>query len=323
MWVLHTLIFAAAVLNASSQNSSEVSGVGVAPSQRPSGDPVGSMRLPMEGGGAVASVAEQRAARPSLTEGGGAVELSTPASGEAANSSAAPETAHSLDAVKQLDVEQLLAAEGEASARNRTSSVVGRKGAPADVPLDTPSVTEAGESAEVQSLFTDEPRSSVTPNIACPNSTLSGNTSAGGNCSQNQHAEVSFPEAPGVKSSEASTVMPTVSKPVVSEHSTPETQVGTFTNNTTAQNTSRNDHPKKKTKPLKPAMTSDENETKEQLEATDTPASKGDYIVPIIGIVLAVPMVVILFMFFYKRSAEFWERRHYKRMDFLIDGMYD
>lgn len=28
-------------------------------------------------------------------------------------------------------------------------------------------------------------------------------------------------------------------------------------------------------------------------------------------------------LFFYKRAGEFWDRRHYRRMDFLVEGMYN
>ncbi|KAB0793188.1 hypothetical protein PPYR_12808 [Photinus pyralis] len=47
------------------------------------------------------------------------------------------------------------------------------------------------------------------------------------------------------------------------------------------------------------------------------------YIVPIVIVILSVPFVAILISVVYKRGAEWWKYRHYRRMDFLINGMYD
>lgn len=48
-----------------------------------------------------------------------------------------------------------------------------------------------------------------------------------------------------------------------------------------------------------------------------------DYVIPVVCVILAVPLVILLAVFLYKKGSEFWERRHYRRMDFLIDGMYN
>lgn len=50
---------------------------------------------------------------------------------------------------------------------------------------------------------------------------------------------------------------------------------------------------------------------------------KTDYIVPIVVVILSVPLVAILSSVIYKRGAEWWQHRHYRRMDFLIEGMYN
>lgn len=50
---------------------------------------------------------------------------------------------------------------------------------------------------------------------------------------------------------------------------------------------------------------------------------KIDYIVPIVITVMAVPLLAIGAFVLYKRSRDCWDRRHYRRMDFLIDGMYN
>lgn len=52
-------------------------------------------------------------------------------------------------------------------------------------------------------------------------------------------------------------------------------------------------------------------------------SSESDYVIPIVALIFAAPLLAILGMVLYKRSKEFWERRHYRRMDFLIDGMYN
>lgn len=47
------------------------------------------------------------------------------------------------------------------------------------------------------------------------------------------------------------------------------------------------------------------------------------YIVPIVVVILSVPFVAILISIVYKRGSEWWKYRHYRRMDFLINGIYD
>ncbi|XP_044255426.1 phosphatidylinositol 4-kinase-like [Tribolium madens] len=50
---------------------------------------------------------------------------------------------------------------------------------------------------------------------------------------------------------------------------------------------------------------------------------KTDYVVPIVVVILSVPLVAIIFSVLYKRGSDWWQHRHYRRMDFLINGMYD
>jgi len=54
-----------------------------------------------------------------------------------------------------------------------------------------------------------------------------------------------------------------------------------------------------------------------------TDLSRTDYVIPIVLVIMTIPLVIVLALFLYKKGSEFWERRHYKRMDFLIDGMYN
>lgn len=46
-------------------------------------------------------------------------------------------------------------------------------------------------------------------------------------------------------------------------------------------------------------------------------------LVPVIVSVILLPLVGILVFFIWRKSKEYWDKRYYKRMDFLIDGMYN
>ncbi|XP_058794565.1 uncharacterized protein LOC131666170 [Phymastichus coffea] len=50
---------------------------------------------------------------------------------------------------------------------------------------------------------------------------------------------------------------------------------------------------------------------------------KIDYIVPVIITITALPLLGAAFYVLYKRGRDYWDKRHYRRMDFLIDGMYN
>lgn len=47
------------------------------------------------------------------------------------------------------------------------------------------------------------------------------------------------------------------------------------------------------------------------------------YLIPIIAVIFSVPLVAAVISVLYKRGSEWWQHRHYKRMDFLIEGMYN
>lgn len=51
--------------------------------------------------------------------------------------------------------------------------------------------------------------------------------------------------------------------------------------------------------------------------------SRGEKYVPIIVSIFILPLVGIFVFFIWKKTREVWDRRYYKRMDFLIDGMYN
>lgn len=47
------------------------------------------------------------------------------------------------------------------------------------------------------------------------------------------------------------------------------------------------------------------------------------YVIPIIVLIFAVPMVLGMVTVFTRRFKHYWTTRHYRRMDFLLDGMYN
>lgn len=50
---------------------------------------------------------------------------------------------------------------------------------------------------------------------------------------------------------------------------------------------------------------------------------KIDYIVPVIITIIALPILGAVIFVLYRRGRDCWDKRHYRRMDFLIDGMYN
>ena len=84
----------------------------------------------------------------------------------------------------------------------------------------------------------------------------------------------------------------------------------------------------RKPKP-KPIVTVGGKEADEPIPATPTNKSplgmprKIDYIVPVVITLTALPLLGVLFFVLYKRGRDYWDKRHYRRMDFLIDGMYN
>jgi len=50
---------------------------------------------------------------------------------------------------------------------------------------------------------------------------------------------------------------------------------------------------------------------------------KVDYIVPVVTTIFALPLFAAIIFVLYRRGRDCWDKRHYRRMDFLIDGMYN
>ncbi|XP_012279686.1 uncharacterized protein LOC105699353 [Orussus abietinus] len=84
----------------------------------------------------------------------------------------------------------------------------------------------------------------------------------------------------------------------------------------------------KKHKP-KPTVTIGEADIDKPIPASPTKSPplgmprKIDYIVPVVITILAVPLLGVAMFILYKRGRDCWDKRHYRRMDFLIDGMYN
>ncbi|KAH8287348.1 hypothetical protein KR054_006066 [Drosophila jambulina] len=75
----------------------------------------------------------------------------------------------------------------------------------------------------------------------------------------------------------------------------------------------------------KPASTLGEPLVPQVQELTGTLADRGDtsYVVPIVTVLLTVPLAIGVVTIMYRRFRDMWTTRHYRRMDFLVDGMYN
>lgn len=61
----------------------------------------------------------------------------------------------------------------------------------------------------------------------------------------------------------------------------------------------------------------------ENMFVVNSHKSSSNFVIPIVAVILSVPLVAIVISVLYKRGTEWWQHRHYSRMDFLIDGMYN
>lgn len=75
----------------------------------------------------------------------------------------------------------------------------------------------------------------------------------------------------------------------------------------------------------KPEYVSDEKDDDDfdKYSIIKTSTTGEDYV--IIGIVIVIGIWFSVFgaLIFYRRAGEYWDRRHYRRMDFLVEGMYN
>lgn len=98
-------------------------------------------------------------------------------------------------------------------------------------------------------------------------------------------------------------------------------------NHTTMPNSS---HIEKHIPKSKPTVTTvdgpESNESRLPLRTKNPPLGmprKIDYIVPVIITIIALPILGAAIFVLYRRGRDCWDKRHYRRMDFLIDGMYN
>lgn len=79
----------------------------------------------------------------------------------------------------------------------------------------------------------------------------------------------------------------------------------------------------------KPTVTIGEMEADKPIPASPTKTPplgmprKIDYIIPVIITIMALPLLGGATFLLYRRGRDCWDKRHYRRMDFLIDGMYN
>lgn len=52
-------------------------------------------------------------------------------------------------------------------------------------------------------------------------------------------------------------------------------------------------------------------------------SKKIDYVLPVIVTLISLPILGAIIFMIYKQGRDCWDKRHYRRMDFLIDGMYN
>lgn len=130
-----------------------------------------------------------------------------------------------------------------------------------------------------------------------------------------------------------STAQPSVSKQINKEVSTlePKSQSSTERKNVS----SVTEVPQKvvtvkvKKHKLKPTVTIGGSNVDEPIPASPTKSPplgmprKIDYIIPVMITILALPMLGVTSYVMYRRGRDCWDKRHYRRMDFLIDGMYN
>lgn len=77
----------------------------------------------------------------------------------------------------------------------------------------------------------------------------------------------------------------------------------------------------------KPTVTIGDSEDDKPIRSSN-PSPTGsrrkiDYIVPVVISMITLPLLSLIMYVLYRRGRDCWDKRHYRRMDFLIDGMYN
>lgn len=136
----------------------------------------------------------------------------------------------------------------------------------------------------------------------------------------------------------SSLVPPSSPSPVIDKENTTQKSVTYYSStikNLPSTKTSVSEAPQKmstekpKKHKLKPTVTVGGSNVDEPIPASPTKIPplgmprKIDYIVPVMITIFALPLLGVATYVLYRRGRDCWDKRHYRRMDFLIDGMYN
>ncbi|XP_033217842.1 uncharacterized protein LOC117173405 [Belonocnema kinseyi] len=199
---------------------------------------------------------------------------------------------------------------------------------PEEILSSTPlSITERAVVARKQAPLPDPIRDSIKPRKGVENET-------------NFNEIDSSSEDPLSKfdQSNSSIVPPSSSSPSLNKENTTQ-KAATYSSSTTKNSPSTktwvSEAPKKvstdrpKKHKLKPTVTIGGSNVDEPIPASPTKTPplgmprKIDYIVPVMITIFALPLLGVATYILYRRGRDCWDKRHYRRMDFLIDGMYN
>lgn len=78
-----------------------------------------------------------------------------------------------------------------------------------------------------------------------------------------------------------------------------------------------------KTVKKKPVTSDKDSDDGDGLSFVESSSTGQDYMLTGVLIFVCIWATIFGALFFYKRAGEFWDRRHYRRMDFLVEGMYN
>ncbi|XP_015517546.1 uncharacterized protein LOC107222628 [Neodiprion lecontei] len=137
----------------------------------------------------------------------------------------------------------------------------------------------------------------------------------------------------GFNSTNTSTKLPVIAKPttlLIDKSNHPESKLNyTKVDSTQFKISGENISMPQVTHKAKPTYTIGEGDDDEDMPSTAEQKPqigvirKIDYIVPIAITIMAVPLLGVGVFVLYRQGRDCWDKRHYRRMDFLIDGMYN
>lgn len=63
--------------------------------------------------------------------------------------------------------------------------------------------------------------------------------------------------------------------------------------------------------------------SRENLYSERARHSRRELVIPVVSLIFTVPMLLGLATVVFRRFRDYWQTRHYRRMDFLVDGLYN